>query len=275
MGAKVSQITSLTIVYSTVYLGADQRKYQSPASLTFVRGIHRRPVNSPHKWPVTRKMFPFDNVIMKHTCRKLQIWYQYVLFTKICAKLWKPIWPKFNFYKWTGQISMSNLRTFPLCFLRIMVKSYKFVLLQVRKATSVKKWVNSFLNIWYNSNIAIVRQVRTYMEQLSEQLMHTELERNFVPHMSYHKRLVHSHISVGHLLAVAGLGPVLLQRSVVVASMLANGSAAFSWKLRCHGLRRLLLHHITHVIQVTGMGNRLILLKASRMVYCIKSYLVG
>ena len=32
--------------------------------LFFVRGIHRGPVNSPHKWPVTRKMFPFDDVIM-------------------------------------------------------------------------------------------------------------------------------------------------------------------------------------------------------------------
>ena len=64
MGAMASQITSLTIVYSTVYSGADQRKYQSSASLAFVKGIHRGPVNSPHKWPVTRKMFPFDDVIM-------------------------------------------------------------------------------------------------------------------------------------------------------------------------------------------------------------------
>ena len=60
--AMASQITSLTIVYSTVYSGAEQRKYQSSASLAFVRGIHRWPVNSPHKGPVTRKMFPFDNV---------------------------------------------------------------------------------------------------------------------------------------------------------------------------------------------------------------------
>ena len=64
MSAMASQITSLTIAYSTVYSGADQRKYQSSASLAFVRGIHRRPVNSPHKGPVTRKMFPFDDVIM-------------------------------------------------------------------------------------------------------------------------------------------------------------------------------------------------------------------
>ena len=59
-----SQITSLAIVYSTIYSGADQRTHQGSASLAFVRGIHRRPVNSPHKWPVTRKMFPFDDVIM-------------------------------------------------------------------------------------------------------------------------------------------------------------------------------------------------------------------
>ena len=52
-----------TIVYSTVWSDADQRKHQSSALLTFVWGIHRWPVNSPHKWPVTRKMFPFDNVI--------------------------------------------------------------------------------------------------------------------------------------------------------------------------------------------------------------------
>ena len=69
MDAIVSQITSLTIVYSTAYSDADQSKHQSSASLAFVRGIHRGPVNSPHKWPVTRKMFPFDDVIMKFMAR--------------------------------------------------------------------------------------------------------------------------------------------------------------------------------------------------------------
>ena len=64
MGAMASQITSLAIVYWTVYSSADQRKHQSSASLAFGRGIHWSPVNSPHKWPVTRKMFPFDDVIM-------------------------------------------------------------------------------------------------------------------------------------------------------------------------------------------------------------------
>ena len=61
MGTIASQITCISIVYSTVYSGVDQRKHQSFAS--------RGPVNSRHKWPVTRKMFPFDDVIM-HSVRE-------------------------------------------------------------------------------------------------------------------------------------------------------------------------------------------------------------
>ena len=64
ISAMAFQITSPMTVYSTVYSGTDQRKHQSSASLAFVRGIHRWPMNSPHKGPVTRKMFPFDDVIM-------------------------------------------------------------------------------------------------------------------------------------------------------------------------------------------------------------------
>ena len=64
MGAVASQITSLAIIYSTVYSAVDQRKHQNYVSLAFVQGIRRRPVNSPHKGLVTRKMFPFDDVIM-------------------------------------------------------------------------------------------------------------------------------------------------------------------------------------------------------------------
>ena len=71
MCAMASQITNHTIVYSTVYSGGDQRKHQSSASPAFVQGIHRWQVNSPHKWPVTRKMFPFDNVIMHKVTRRL------------------------------------------------------------------------------------------------------------------------------------------------------------------------------------------------------------
>ena len=64
MSPMASQITGFTNVYSAVGLGPDQRKYQSSTSLPFVRGIHRWPVNSPQKGPVTRKMFSFDDVLM-------------------------------------------------------------------------------------------------------------------------------------------------------------------------------------------------------------------
>ena len=80
MSAMASQITSLTIVCSTIYSGAEQRKHQSSAPLAFVRGIHRGPVNSPHKGPVTRKMFPFDDVSMdvsELTHVPWEIWQQF------------------------------------------------------------------------------------------------------------------------------------------------------------------------------------------------------
>ena len=62
-----SWITSLTIVYWTVYSGPDQRKCQSSTLLAFVRGIHQWPANLPHKGPVMQKVFPFDDIIMNIT----------------------------------------------------------------------------------------------------------------------------------------------------------------------------------------------------------------
>ena len=58
MSAMASQIISISTVCSAAYSGTHQRIHQSSASLAFVA------VDSPHKWPVTRKMFPFDDVIM-------------------------------------------------------------------------------------------------------------------------------------------------------------------------------------------------------------------
>ena len=76
MSTMASQITSLTIVYSTVYSGAYQSKHQGSASLAFVWRIHRGQVNSSRKWRVTRKMFPFDDVIMCAycLCRRFSSW---------------------------------------------------------------------------------------------------------------------------------------------------------------------------------------------------------
>ena len=64
-----------------VYSGADQRKHQSSASMAFVGGIHQWPVNSPHKWPVTQKIFPFYDVIMTTTP-----------FPPSVHTFWTPLW---------------------------------------------------------------------------------------------------------------------------------------------------------------------------------------
>ena len=88
MNTMASQITSLTIVHSTVYSGADQRKYQSSALPAFVRGIHRWPVNSPHKRPVTRKCFH----LITSSCytHKMRPTVRYGVFCDVIDK-WKPI----------------------------------------------------------------------------------------------------------------------------------------------------------------------------------------
>ena len=87
MSTTVSQITSLTIIYSTVYSAADERKHQNSASLAFVRG----PVNSPHKGTVTRKMLPFDDVIVD---------IDVVLHSK-CRKVWRDLDGHFRLCHWS------------------------------------------------------------------------------------------------------------------------------------------------------------------------------
>ena len=99
MSAMASQITSLTVVYSTVYSGADQRKHQNSASLAFVRGIHRSPVNSPYKTPVTRKMFPFDDVIM--AWKHFPPYWHFVTGIHRDTKLWCFLWrqPEYGYIR--------------------------------------------------------------------------------------------------------------------------------------------------------------------------------
>ena len=104
-----SQITSITIVYSSVYSGADQRKHQRSASLAFVRGIHRWPVNSPHKWPVTRKIFPFDDVIMRQ-----------VYYSSCCLVMSSCIGHRSEVLNWVMEIDVVNFMCAIQEFLRLI-----------------------------------------------------------------------------------------------------------------------------------------------------------
>ena len=91
MSAMASQITSPVIVYSTVHPGADQRKHQSSASLTFVRRIHWWPVNSAHKGQITRKMFPFDDVIMFYEYHCLLMYQTAWICRNTFTEVYKPL----------------------------------------------------------------------------------------------------------------------------------------------------------------------------------------
>ena len=128
MGTVASQITSLTIVYTTVYSDADQSKHQSSASLAFVWGIHRRPVNSPHKWPVTRKMFPFDDVIMcfhlmTSSWKQSWRWHWFLYFPKtvtIFFYVWRSFEPKpkIECVAWATDYDNHNSYMFPRCSIK-------------------------------------------------------------------------------------------------------------------------------------------------------------
>ena len=93
MSDTASQITGVSIVDSTICLGADQRKHQSIASLAFVRGIHRWLVDSPHIGPVTFKMFPFDNVVFKTCYQKIITWsretVEFVVYIWYRSEIWQ------------------------------------------------------------------------------------------------------------------------------------------------------------------------------------------
>ena len=81
MSTVASLITGVSVIYSTVCSPADQRKYQSSALLPFVKEIHRWSVNSLHKGPVTRKIFPFFDVIMGRTVSTASQWQWSLKFT--------------------------------------------------------------------------------------------------------------------------------------------------------------------------------------------------
>ena len=109
MSTMASQITSLTSVYSSVYSGAGQRKHQSSASLAFVRGIHWWPVNSPHKGPVTWKMFRFDDIMSQYGITNQQ-W-----LNQIMLKLWSTVKLKIVFTI-ESYLQFNNYEGIPWCY---------------------------------------------------------------------------------------------------------------------------------------------------------------
>ena len=139
MSAMAFQITGVWIVCSTVCSGADQRKHQSYVSLAFVMGIHRWRVGSPHKGPVTRKMFPFDDTIMmiiNGICCVIDYHSTSIHREKNINKLFA-----------SGTISAQDIRQFrKIGFLFILIYTLK-QLLNERSYFSYSK--QHFIQIWY------------------------------------------------------------------------------------------------------------------------------
>ena len=115
MSPMASQITSLTIAYSAVYSGADQRKHQSSVSLAFLRGIHRSPVNSQHKWPAMRKCFHLITsscicLIINRTIRDICDYQlqRLVLWKEIRENVAGPLWGESTSHGWITPQRASN-----------------------------------------------------------------------------------------------------------------------------------------------------------------------
>ena len=152
----MSRITSPTIVYSTVYWGAHQRKHQSSVSLAFVWGIHRWPVNSPHKRPVTRKMFPFDDVIMIQSCSNDRLTLGTVKMKLVTYELFS-----------NGTATLVDGRMF-LCILQYRCLHYTYV---IRASWRLKPPAN---------------------RQITEHFFHANIRQNIkVPHCSPYARGFH------------------------------------------------------------------------------------
>ena len=141
MMAMASLITGVSIVCSNVYSGADQRQHQSSASLNFLWGINRWPENFPHKGPVRRKIFPFDDVIVSEIvltwmCRTPLMISQYCFFRQwlgavrqqplaepVVTQFQVAIWYRLGYRKFDGVLQIS------VCFMKMHLLGTPFRLL--------------------------------------------------------------------------------------------------------------------------------------------------
>ena len=138
MSATASQITGVTIVCLIVCSVADQREHQSSVSLAFVWGIHRWPVYSPHKGPVTRKIFPFDDVIVRK--RDFARFGYPVLLYYMCY--WPALWAK-----WACRLSAIVENIVVLSFAcQLTVTHLKIGILDLQVSCSdLTKWMGASL----------------------------------------------------------------------------------------------------------------------------------
>ena len=141
MSAMASQTTGASIVYLTVCSDVDQRKHQSSVSLAFVRQIHRWPVNSQDKGPVTRKMLPFDDVIMavnQHRGRSSTYWSPKCLNLTLKSDKWES-------FKAFCVATLGHLNTFGVTYNDVLQNVFNGILLLLNVAICVSKLCSSLV----------------------------------------------------------------------------------------------------------------------------------
>ena len=177
------------IVYSTVYSGVDQRKHQSSASLAFVPGIHRRPVNSPHKWPVTRKILSLDDVIMEMPFLEiLSRNDRMILKVKVNDPIFNTSWENHKMHIWC-EFGESSSNWLQIIVQKKFLESYDKIFNTSREYLKMYLWCKcnySVPNLWR----VIVRQFK-FPRILSEIAKLTLKVKINDPYLQYQLKLSH------------------------------------------------------------------------------------
>ena len=159
MSPMASRITCFSVVYPTFCSGTDQRKHESSASLAFVRGIHRWPVNSPNKERATRKVFPFDDAIMYliRPCHRLSMMTAMHHFS-VCSSTCKHVHmsarmsyvPRHQIQSGIFGYDSKNITTLSICLRGMPTFFFTFEHLEVLIKFRVTLYHQNLHSFWYH-----------------------------------------------------------------------------------------------------------------------------
>ena len=177
MSTIASKITGVSMAHSTVCSYGYQRKRQSAASLAFVRGIHLWPMNSLHKRQVSRKMFPFNDIIMSPCTVRCSETYTrdevIVMCDKDHTRFYMDASMKFNLRTRQSRSVFCHRRFMPHVFVRTY-SSRKIELWNAMGNDCSLYLLNNLFNTTQNkNNYSIVKTMFCIMLTVSEWIIYT------------------------------------------------------------------------------------------------------
>ena len=126
MSAMASQITSVSIFSQLFVYVQIKENIKARRHWPLCEGIHRWPVDSPHKGPVTRKMFPFDDVIMLGWIHAITI-YTWIM----------------NIYLVDGDFCMFNIFIHWTCFTSYMSDNISMIYIYSLSSVKLTSWYHN------------------------------------------------------------------------------------------------------------------------------------